>query len=111
MRCFRHKRKADRKRRLLGEESERNSTENKRFRTHESRKSRTTLKTNGLGQMISRLPLGICRTRLVELGATVTILEPLSTARLIEGVSFSPPAPPLARLAKDSVCSTADGPV
>lgn len=81
-------------------------------KTHESRKSRTTRRTRGRGQMISRLPRGIWRTRLVELGATVTILDPLSTARLIEGVSLSPPAPPpVARRANDSECSSVVGPV
>lgn len=77
-------------------------------KTYLSRCDRTTRSTSGRGQIVSRLPRGICRTKVVELGTTVTILEPRSTARLIE---LSPPAPPIpARRAKDSVCSAAAEP-
>lgn|ERR1700722_561235 len=37
---------------------------------------------NGRGLMVSRLPLGICNTKLIVLGTAVTIRDPLSTFRL-----------------------------
>jgi len=49
--------------------------------THESRSAFTTSMTKGRGLIVSRLPLGICSTRLIVLGMTVTILEPRSTRR------------------------------
>lgn len=49
--------------------------------TYLSRSCRTILSTNGLGNTVSKFPLGICSTKLVELSTTATILDPRSTAR------------------------------
>ena len=54
-----------------------------RSRTHLSRSWRTILSTSGRGQTVSRFPRGIWSTRLVELGTTVTMRDPRSTARLM----------------------------
>lgn len=45
--------------------------------------------TNGRGLIVSRLPLGICSTRLIVLGTAVTIREPRSTLRVSHFVSSS----------------------
>lgn len=37
--------------------------------------------TRGLGFIVSKLPLGICNTKLIVLGTAVTILDPRSTLR------------------------------
>lgn len=51
-------------------------------RTYESRSCFTTAVTNTLGLIVSRLPLGICNTKLIALGTATTILDPRSTLRL-----------------------------
>lgn len=38
--------------------------------------------TSGLGFIVSKLPLGIWRTRLIVLGTAVTIRDPRSTLRV-----------------------------
>lgn len=53
----------------------------------------TTSITNGRGLIVSRLPRGICKTRLIELGTTTTIRDPLSTLRFSHSGCFPPPLP------------------
>ena len=40
---------------------------------------RTTVRTNGLGFIVSKFPRGICKTKLIALGTATTILDPRST--------------------------------
>ena len=49
--------------------------------THASTSSLTTFITRGRGLIVSKFPLGICKTKLMELGTTVTIRDPRSTRR------------------------------
>jgi hypothetical protein len=53
--------------------------------THASISCLTTSITSGRGDIVSKLPRGIWRTRFMALGTTVTILEPLSTRRFSHG--------------------------
>lgn len=73
-----------------------------RDKTYTSRSCLTTSITKGRGLIVSRFPLGICKTRLIELGTATTILDPLSTLRVGQssGISFG---------AATSVCSKSLG--
>lgn len=48
---------------------------------HASRSALTTSITSGRGLIVSRLPRGICSTRLIALGTATTIRDPRSTLR------------------------------
>src|SRR5882762_1920525 len=63
--------------------------------THASRSILTTSMTSGLGFIVSKLPLGICKTKLIALGTAVTILDPRSTLRFSHSgnVTLSFPSP------------------
>ena len=59
------------------------------YPAYPSRHLLTLVNTKALGQIVSKLPLGICRITLTSLGIAVTIREPLSILRRDSSCSIS----------------------
>ena len=60
--------------------------------THSSRLFLTADKTKARGWIVSRFPRGICSTSFVSSGTAVTILDPLSTRRILSSKGWAFPS-------------------